>query len=188
MIVFTSCNSKLDSHKFAQECIEKYLYISKFTNKKIATNKKTEILKFKNNKPYINNELKISISNKELKDKKINIVAISLNEVGIDCEIRNNFKNRQKIIDKFFTEKEKEKSKTVYDFFVIWTQKEAVYKSFDNIEKLAVKIDTDKYLDNLTTFDIYDNVIVSIYSKDKNIYVYEMEDKNSYGKTKKINS
>lgn len=189
MIIFVSCNSKLTSNAFAQKCIEKYLYLSKFTNKKIKTNTKTEILKFdEKNKPYINNELKISITNKDLDNKKVYMVAISLNDVGIDCEVRTNLKNRQKIIDKYFTEEEKQVCKTVYDFFMFWTQKEAIYKAFNDIDKLAPRIDTNKYKNNLTTFDIYQNLIVSVYSEDNNIYVYEMEDDNSYGKTKKIDS
>lgn len=189
MIVFVSCNSKLTSHDFAQECIEKYLYLIKFTNKKIKTKTKIELLKFdKNKKPYINDELNISMTNKNTTNNKIYMVAISLKKVGIDCEIRYNIKNRDKILNKYFTIEEKRSCNSIYEFFKLWTQKEAIYKTFNNIEKIAAKIDTKKYSDNLTTFELYQNLIVSIYSEDKNIYVYEMEDNNSYGKCKKIDS
>lgn len=86
---------------------------------------KAEILRTDKGKPYLEKGPFVSVSH----TGDIVVVAVSENEVGIDAEkMDREVKKQEEIIQKYFTEKEKEYATTREKFLEIWTKKESYGK------------------------------------------------------------
>ncbi len=174
MIVFVSKNLQKTSLEFAEDCVEQYCYIAR--QSKISTNsvlsKRPKVLKDENGRPYIDGGLFISISHTSAdlsKDHNMIAVAISTKPAGVDIEI-SRLIDWQKISSRYFNEEEQKKINSARDFFKFWTRKEALFKAIRDQKSFYLpKINTlDKT--NLHTYDIFENVILSVCSEDNNIY------------------
>ncbi|MBP0979528.1 MAG: 4'-phosphopantetheinyl transferase superfamily protein [Oscillospiraceae bacterium] len=150
--------------------------------------------KNKHGKPFlINNQLYFNISHSH---EKV-VVAVSSSEVGVDIEKISN--RNLKIIDRYFTKKEKDfifldnnNIKIINRFYIVWTLKESYLKfkgvgltlklnsfefDFNNLEKIKLILENNKGEDKSLYFRYIDldNYILSCCGKDKDLQIKKIK-------------
>lgn len=172
MIIFTTRNYEGESIDFAEDCVEKYCKISRLSKKNpISKEKRPVVFKNQAGKPEVEG-LYVSISHTKAKDTKILTVAVSNKSVGVDIEPYRDDIDWKKFAKRYFSKEENEVIKNKKDFFSKWTQKEAIYKAMKKqtgIFPPAIDTTLEK---NLRTYYIYEDIILSVYTEDDNIYFY----------------
>lgn len=174
MIVFVSKNLNKSSLEFAEDCLEQYCYIARQSRISIENvlSKRPKIYKDENGRPYVCGGLYLSISHTSanLSDKhNIIAVAISPNPAGVDIEVCRSI-DWTKISQRYFNAAEQKDINSSRDFFKFWTRKEALYKASRDQKSFYVpKINTLGNAD-LRTYDIFENVILSVCTKDESVY------------------
>lgn len=121
--------------------------------KKYKLNYKLKDIKYTlNGKPYLDNNLKFSISNKN----DLVVVAISNHDIGVDIEeIKDYDKN---ILKYFYTKEEKKQVTNLEEFYKIYTLKESYIKMKD-LKITDIKL--DKYKKYFSKTIRYQNYIIS---------------------------
>lgn len=109
-----------------------------------------------NGKPYLNN-INFSIANKD----NITVLGISYSEIGVDIEKVTNYSDI--VLNYFFTDDERNGTENNYDFFKVYTLKEAYVKMLD-LSLMDIKLDKYKYYYNFT-INYNDYVISYIINK-----------------------
>ena len=141
-----------NSQKNKNIIISEYLLLKKYI---LINNEKIKYNKYK--KPYVKNGLYFNFSHSY---EYLVLIISKENEVGIDIEKIRDVKYYKNIINKFFTEDEKEYiNNDVNKFIKIWTRKESFYKcigtgfyKYDkNISVLKNKIKYNKNTYYITT-------------------------------------
>jgi 4'-phosphopantetheinyl transferase len=104
-------------------------FVKRFINNQLLVDNKFDIITGCNGKPYVIGVNKFYISKTYTHEKFY--MAVSLFNIGLDAELVRPI--NIKIAERFFTEKEKKFISTsndkMYDFYKIWTRKEAYVKA-----------------------------------------------------------
>ena len=123
---------------------------------KKAFKTKCEVIYKKSGKPFLNKDIFVGVTHTD----ELVLIAFNKFNFGIDAEIKGRkIKNKEKILDKFFSENEKQEN-----FLEIWVKKEALIKFYELALKDMKSVDTSRTKGNFTKIEYMDHLIY-IYSE-----------------------
>lgn len=143
-------NQKTKVDKEPHKIVEYYL-LDDYIRKNNLNYNIRDIKYSSNGKPTLGN-LHFNISNKD----DITVLGISTYEIGIDIERVTNYDKN--VLKLFFTEREAKNINTNYDFFKIYTLKEAYIKMKD---LTLLEIKSDEYNDYYNATLSYNKYVIS---------------------------
>lgn len=132
---------KMKVNKDNNKLVEYYLLNCYIKNNNLNSSI-SEIKYSANGKPYLNN-INFSIANKD----NITVLGVSYSEIGVDIEKVTDYSDT--VLNYFFTDDERSSIENKYDFFKVYTLKEAYVKMLD-LSLMDIKLDKYKYYYNFT--------------------------------------